>query len=238
MNNRIFLTIIIISPLLFLSSVSAQMGFRGGVGISDIAFSVEGQTPYLSYEANTLEHRNPMLSYQVGVFGTLNLETRFDFQSELLYVKQGLDYTTKFLYGEVPYKININCLNLPLLMRYNIAVNEKRKSGLYAGPYLTWMFRAVKVTEVDGVREKTEMSNVKDVDFGLSGGYSIDFNTSSGQIVVDLRCSYGLINMMDEIEGSIPNYNGPSKAYARNVNISLTAGYCFMNLLSKNTKKP
>jgi hypothetical protein len=172
------------------------------------------------------------------MLGTMDLGKRIDFQPEFLFITQGLDYSTTYMYDDIPYKIRISSLNLPLLVRYKIFLKEKRQSGLYAGPYLSWMFHAVKITEVEGQKEKTEMPNVKTVDFGLSAGYSIDFNLSSGQIIIDLRCSYGLINMMDVIEGSVPDFYGPTEEYARNVNISLTAGYRFSNLWSKNTETP
>jgi len=237
MSNRIFLTSILIFLFLFVSSVSAQIGIKGGVGISDIVFSEEGQTPYLGYEINSLNHRLPMLSFQVGAFGTLELGKRIDFQPELLFITQGLNYSTTYLYDEIPYKINISYLNMPLLLRYKISINKKRQSGLFAGPYVSWKLNAVKITEVGGQTEKIEMSNVKDVDFGIVAGYSIDFNLPSGQIIVDFRCSYSLINIMETIEGYVPYYYGPSKEYARNVSISLAVGYRFLKVWSKNAEE-
>ncbi len=69
--------------LFFTPSTFAQIGFKAGAGVSDIAFLKDGQVPYLSYEINVLEHRIPMTSFQGGVFATLKLGKRFDFQPEL-----------------------------------------------------------------------------------------------------------------------------------------------------------
>ena len=73
------------------------------------------------------------------------------------------------------------------------------------------------------------MSNVKDFDFGIVSGFSVDFTQPSGQLILDFRISYSLMNMMNHLEGYIPWYYGPSQEYARNISISLTAGYRFSN---------
>ena len=236
-DNRLLGIQIGILLFFFHIGASAQIGFKGGVGVSDIAFLKNGQLPYLGYDINQLEHKVPKLSFQLGSMATFELTRRIEFQPELLYTLKGLDYSTKYLYDDITYQINLHYLEVPLLFRYKICLKEKKQSGFLLGPYGAWKFSAKKVTEFEGQREKTNMSNVKGYDFGIIGGYALDFDLLSGQMVIDLRCSYSLVNIMDPIEGHLPWYYGPTKDYARNVNISLTVGYRFLNIWQKKDKK-
>ena len=220
--------------LLSLSTLFAQeVGVKLGLSISDIAFSDEGQTPYLGYEINSLEHRKPLLTYQVGVYASFRISDQFDFQPELLYVTQGLDYSTKYLYDDVKYKIKTSYLQLPLLFKYKTAVKKDKFSGILLGPYAALKLDARRITKIEGQSNKTEMGNVKNSDFGVIGGYAFDFNMISRKMLIDLRASYSLVNMMEKIEGNIPLYTGSNKDYARNISIALTVQY---NLIDSGTK--
>jgi hypothetical protein len=61
--------------LFFTVPLQSQIGIKGGPAISDIVFLVEGQTPYLGYEINSLTHRLPYLTYQFGIFKYYNQHT-------------------------------------------------------------------------------------------------------------------------------------------------------------------
>ena len=223
--------------LFFLPSAFGQIGVKAGAGIADIAFKYYGQTNYLGYEVNTLIHNYPRFSAQAGVFSTFKVAQRIDFQPEVLYSLQGLDYSTKFIYDDISYRLNIHYLKFPLLFKYKTALKKNRDSGIILGPYASWKLKATKKTEVEGQKESTKMPNVKDLDFGLVVGFSFDYNLPKGQLVIDLRSSYSLINMMDRIEGFIPDYTEGSKDYARNVTLSLTVGYRFLNIWSKKANE-
>ncbi len=227
MKSAIFFSSSILFLFFYLPTALSQIGVKGGLGISDIAFKKDGQVPYLGYEIGSLEHRLPKLAFEVGATAILDLNKRFDFQPELLYIFQGLDYSTEYLYDNIAYKINISYLKMPLLFRYKVCMKEKKRSGFFVGPYGSLKLKAVRVTEVEGQKEKTKMSNVKNGDFGIILGYSLDLDLPSGQVVIDLRGSYSLINLMDRLDGYIQWYYGPSKEYVRNVVISLSVGYRF-----------
>ena len=227
---------IVLYLFLIISSASAQFGIKTGPGISDIAFLKEGQTPYVGYEINSLEHRKPMAVFQAGAYGTINISKRIDFQPELLYVMQGLNYSTNYIYDDIKYKLIIQYLQMPLLLKYNLSIRKRKHSGLIAGPYASWKLNAVRITEVEGLRNKTSVTNLKDTDFGVIAGYAFEFKLPSGQMMIELRCGYSLVNMMNRIDGYIPDYYGPSKEYARNVNISLIVGYKFLNIWPGKTE--
>ena len=208
----------------------AQIGIQVGFGISDIGFKNQGQSPYLTHEVNSLEHRLPVVTFQAGAVTTFRLGNRFGFQGELNFAMRGLDYSSEFLFDDITYKMNISYLQLPVLLRYHTSQKTKGRSGFLAGPYLSRKLKAVLVTEIEGQKRKAEVSNVKDFDFGIVGGYFMEIGLTRGDLLIDVRSSFSLNNMMNYVDGYIPKYYGPSKEYARNINISLSIGYRFTNL--------
>ena len=77
------------------------------------------------------------------------------------------------------------------------------------------------------------MINVKDTDIGLTFGFGYDIELTKGEIVIDLLCNYSLVNMMEYVEGHIPEFDGPTTERARNVSIVLMLGYRFSNISKK-----
>ena len=219
--------------LLLIYPVQSQTGFKGGIAISDIVFLVEGQTPYLGYEINGLTHRLPYLTYQFGLFKQFKLNNRLDFQPELLFIKKGLNYGMDFIYDDITYVINMHYLEVPLLLKYNFLLGKENKFALLVGPYASYMINNKRIREIDGKLEKDEMSNIRKTDFGIAASLSYDFNLKNNRLILDLRATYSLVNMMDYIEGYVLRYYGPHEERARNVTIALTMGYYFSSVEPK-----
>ena len=211
MIRKIIILSLFLFPLLALLSATAQIGVKGGIGVSDIVFAVEGQSPYLGYEVDYLEHRKPLVSFQVGGFANFWQKKRFDLQPELVFAHQGLNYNIDFLYASYIYKVNIYYLQVPVLVRYKFLKEKSWHPGLYIGPYGALKLNVVKIKGENGEKIKEDMQNVNNGDFGIVFGINFDIDLSSRQLVVDLRSSYSLINMMQPIEGYIPRYYGPEK---------------------------
>jgi hypothetical protein len=175
------------------------------------------------------------LTYQIGAFATFEVSDKIDFQPELLYVTQGLDYSTKFLYDDVKYKIKSSYLQLPLLFKYRTAIKKKKQSGIFVGPYVAIKLKGKRITEMEGSREKTEVTNLKQTDLGVIAGYAFDFDLASKKMLLEVRTGYSLINMMDRIDGYISSYSGPKNKYARNISITVSAQYQFPHIVRKKS---
>lgn len=218
-----------------LTSLSAQFGIKGGIAASDIAFKKYGQSPYLGYENNSLIHEKPLLSYQLGLFTQLNFRKKWHLQPELLFAAKGINYSKDFLYDDITYKINISYLEVPVLLNYSLSNRDKGRTALYIGPYVAWKLRAMRNTEVEGIREKEKVPNINSGDLGGIAGVAVNRKLLSGQIVFDFRLSFSLINMMDPIEGHVPEHNKTPEEYARNAGIIFSVGYLFDRFpLNKN----
>ncbi len=230
MGNRIIVVGIVTFQLILMSFANAQIGIKAGLGISDIAFLKNGQTPYLGYEVDYLEHRIPGLSYQFGVFATFNINERFEFQPEILYAMQGLDYSTTFLYDDITYKLHLGYLKIPLLVKYRMGIRNRSKSAISAGPYFAYLTKASRTTRFGNQTENNKVTNIRDLDFGLVLAYSFRLADIPGPLHSEVRIEYSLVNIMDPLDNYRPWYYGPGKEYARNINFTLNIGYRFLNL--------
>ena len=65
-------------------------------------------------------------------------------------------------------------------------------------------------------------------------GFGYDFNLNSGQILTEIRTGYSLMNMMNTLDGYIPEYDVPQNPRARNLSLTLIVGYRFTKLFNKN----
>lgn len=230
-------TLLLIGLFLCSTTTTAQVGVKAGIGFSDIVFSIEGQAPYLGYEVDHLSHNYPLFTYQFGVFGNIKLNNRFDFQPEILIIKQGINYDIDFLYQEVTYRMYLWYVQVPLPVQYKFSLKKKNQPNLFLGPYFSVNVRAKRITNYDGNSETNNMENVKPFDFGFVAGFGYDFNLRSRQIVTELRVDYSLINMMNTTDLHIPYYDEPENLKARNISFILMVGYRFDQLFKKNKAK-
>jgi len=237
MKTQIFISICILIHFSAINEATAQFGIKGGPGISDIAFKLSGQTPYLGYEIDFMEHNNPLITFQFGLSQNVTLGRKFNIQPELLFVRQGLDYDISFLYEEITYRIKINYLQVPLIIYYRSAPEKKVHPGLFAGPYISFKLNAVRELSNEENFNENPLTNIHDIDFGMLGGICMDFDFPTGQLNLELRTNFSLINMMDPIEGNLAWYYGPPKEYVRNVSISILMGYRFSKILKSNTNQ-
>ena len=88
--------------------------------------------------------------------------------------------------------------------------------------------------ETDGEKERKEITQVKNFDFGIIGGLAFEIKAPTGHIFLDLRCSYGLIDMMEKLEGYIPAYDDPDTNLSRNMSVTFSVGYRFQDLFNHN----
>lgn len=225
MKYRRILISLLFAALSF--SCFGQIGIIGGAGVCDIVFADEGQIPYLGYDVNYITHRKPLANYQMGVFGTIPINRSFQFQPELLYARQGLNYNIEFLYDNITYRMYIHYIKLPLLIKLKTRPNKKFHPGLFLGPYASLKIKANLKKMIGGNTTEQQATNVKTGDFGIVGGISFDHDLKKGQLISDIRFDYSLMNMMKNIDEYIPNYNGPDKERARNVSLVIMLGYQF-----------
>ena len=225
-RNRL---LIIILLSIIVVPIKSQIGIKGGPALSDIIFTVEGQIPYLGYGTNSLKSKIPNLTFQFGVFKTFKLSNKLEFQPEILYVKKGLNYSANYIYDDISYLIKIHYLEVPLLLKYNLFNIGKNQLSVLFGPYASYAFKNIRIIETDNSKIKEKMPNIRNFDLGVTVSLSYNFSLYNKKLVIDLRTSYGLVNILDFEERFIPQYYAPTDDLARNVYNVFTLGY-FINI--------
>lgn len=196
--KTIFKTTFVAVALLIGTTVSAQeagalkFGVQVGANLSNVSGDVD----------NT----DAKIGFQGGI-------TADYFLTESVFLQSGLAYTNKGYKAEaeaIKTKItaNLNYLQLPIHIGYNIPVSEGLSVNLHAGPYLAYGIGGQTKTKVDG----TEISDIdafgdkgtnENFEFGLSGGVGLGL----GAININLGYEYGLSNS-SKVDGiSIHNNN-------------------------------
>lgn len=162
--------------------------------------------------------------------------------SESFYIQPGLYYNMKGVKAEdkeeSSYKstYNLSYLEVPVLASYRIALSDRAKWQINAGPYFAVGVGGKLKYEGDGEEEKMDAfgkteynedgegedkGDLKRFDFGLSFGIGVSIN----QFYVGLKYDLGLSNIGEKDRW----YKGEeeSKAKIRTGNFAISVGYNF-----------
>lgn len=173
-----------ILTLLFLSgavvSSTAQdrrMGIKGGLNLSNLY-------------VDDVDDENARVGFHVGVYGQIISTETFAIQPELLYTTKGSESEWNGLIDQT-VKFNLNYLELPVLAVFKLGESAE----IHIGPYFSYLLGANIDTEGDlgGTNEELDRDNFKPFDFGLSGGFGLNF----GAVQIGARYNYGLSEIAD-----------------------------------------
>lgn len=173
-----------ILTLLFLSgavvSSTAQdrrMGIKGGLNLSNLY-------------VDDVDDENARVGFHVGVYGQIVSTETFAIQPELLYTTKGSESEWNGLIDQT-VKFNLNYLELPVLAVFKLGESAE----IHIGPYFSYLLGANIDTEGDlgGTNEELDRDNFKPFDFGLSGGFGLNF----GAVQIGARYNYGLSEIAD-----------------------------------------
>lgn len=102
--------------------------------------------------------------------------------------------------SEVSSKLKINYLEIPLLIKWECASNQKVKPFVFAGAYIAFKLKATNEAVDDNV-EPVEINPEEDVkkgDWGIIVGGGLQL----GKIILEARYSWGLKNVIKNTEDS------------------------------------
>lgn len=150
----------------------------------------------------------------LGGFVTFIVNRDWAVQPEFLYVKKGAEYS----FGRVSFKSSYDYLEIPVLAKYTIRVNEKFTPNVYAGPAAGFLVTA---------RWKGESSSMdiggrsNPAEVGLAVGADWTANIEGHNVMVDIRYTRGLSRVNFALTGE------PEPGAIYNSTIGFTAGYLF-----------
>ncbi len=99
--------------------------------------------------------------------------------------------------GEFRYRIDLDYLNMPLLLRYS--TGKKTKLFVNAGPYAAYLIQAtssIRHPFIDGAQvERGQERFYNQLDAGVSGGLGVSVPVDAFKLSAEIRHNYGLYNV-------------------------------------------
>ncbi|MGE5341007.1 MAG: porin family protein [Candidatus Omnitrophota bacterium] len=179
--------IVIVTGLLFASTLQAEIGIKLGVNGSRLRD--------MGTVMGTNETMKNLLGFEGGVFVSLPIVPHILYlQPEALWVQRGgklnLPQTGTIQQRETRYKLNY--IEIPVLLKVKFpgVVAPYILAGGY-GAFKMSSKRVIKVsgTQTEDIKIKT---NLKNMDWGLVGGVGVDFKIGMAKILIEGRYEVGL----------------------------------------------
>jgi len=206
------------------NALHIKTGIKGGMSLSGLMSKTGDFRHAFGYEMDWLSMGNSF-GGQVGLFSTFDISKTFKFQPELFYVNWGGDGSETFVFEKILYKVTIQYIQVPLLLKVNFLSRKKIQPVLHLGPYLALKLNAKKNTEIWGEKEQADLVHVKSLDYGLAAGAGFELALKRGRIIFELRSNLGLKNIMTVPEGMIRLYD--EKDSIRNFSFAFLTGVSF-----------
>jgi len=189
-------------------------GLKLGFGIANIS------TEY----AELNDFLDSRVGFSGGAFLTYALSRQFAVQPEILYVSKGA--SKDFFFFNAHW--NLDYLEIPVLLKFNLMPEGKLQPSLYAGPALD-VLMASKFHIIDETYDIKDYT--KSMDFGLVFGAGLDYK----HITFDVRYALGLTNVVDAAEkineatGAVPgdSYYLEGDPTVKNTDLSFMIGARF-----------
>jgi hypothetical protein len=224
-DKQVFIITCLLSLIIF-SDLQAQFGVKIGVSVSALLSSnADDFRPFLGHKVEWIQYgeSRPVLGIQFGAYYDIKLSDYFDLQPEINFIQRGYWFDQTPLY-DTRYKIKINYLELPLIIKYKAPVNFIN-INVHTGPFAAIKLNATGHLEYEGIQKIESLDCVKDFDYGMVMGLGSEFKVGTGQMLIDLKFNWGLHNMMSQPDDYIDLYEDPGRV--RNLSLILLTGYRF-----------
>jgi len=194
--KKILVSIIFLTFLLNLCS--AQVGIKAGVNLATLVFENEEE----SFE-NLSD--NSVTGFLAGVFFPIPISDNFELQPELLFIQKGnkSSYDLSLLSQKVESRTFYNYVELPVIAKF-IFGPEIARIYVSGGGFAGLSINGKQELETTNTTTNTTTESVRDFDFSdederkrLNYGASLGAGAKLGKIVVDLRYTIGLNNLLD-----------------------------------------
>lgn len=215
---------------------ATSVGIKGGISIPNLKSS--GDNPISSGWSS---RQGPYF----GAIAEINLSEHFCLRAELNYSSQGGKKNGKqvipvdpYLYAVYDNEVKLNYLELPLLIKINLPINERYSFFINGGPYGGYLLSAKSVTAgLSNIYSNEDLTQptlpapvsfdastdvkdqIKNFNFGIQGGIGFSYRMSSKAQYIFLTAggNYGLIHIQrNEADGK--NNTGA---------VTITIGYQF-----------
>jgi len=215
MLKKLMIMFSIVAFLGFMSvNANAGFGIKGGTTSSVWDVELSG----VEVKGNRFEDAS---GFTAGFFFPKEINDVFTIQPELLYTQKG----TIENYMGYTLETSLDYIELPLLFKFSLLINDTIYPNLFFGPYVAYLINAEDKVN-NGVTRKITALN--DFDAGAVVGAGIDFKVSGHKITLEGRYSRGMVNIADsnfKYQGNETDQG--NKTDVRNESIMFLVGFTF-----------
>ncbi len=182
-------------------------------------FGIKGGLNFANLYISDVKDANLKLGVNAGFFAKLPIVQGVSIQPELLWSNKGSKVTyDNAVQGSGEYRFNLNYIETPLTMIFNLTKNFNVSAGAYAAYLASANVKDMRSDgSIQGARD-LDAENFHRFDWGLVGGLGVDV----GNITFGARYSYGLMNV-----GKSDNLSGQLTKDSKNSVATLFIGFGF-----------
>jgi hypothetical protein len=165
----------------------ATFGVQGGINIANVSFSGGDPTePVPDFKSKTR-----------GVFGGFvakDFNAKAGLQVDFLYSQKGTKATITDGIDTFTFEATVDYIEIPVLIRGNIPGSGSVKARVFGGPSFAFKVTDDTTTTLNGIELEDDETEIKGNDFGFVIGGAVQF----GQVFVDVRYNWGLVNILKD----------------------------------------
>lgn len=153
-----------------------------------------------------------------GAFYTLSLNDQIAIQPEFYYSQKGIKVSGTLEGTKISGKDSLNYLDIPVLMKMRIPAQGKLTPSIFAAPCVSILLDAKEMAEWNGESQEQDIKeDLNSLDFGMSLGATLEFETRHGILIIDLRYTLGLTKIL----------KFPDDPNSKNSSLTLMTGFAF-----------
>ena len=173
----VVLSLLTVRPM---AAADTSFGLKAGISIANFKGS---------------PHSSSLTNLTLGGFAVFRLTDYLFLQPELNFVQKGQKTQSAYYWlPNVPIKIKIHYLEIPVLIKFNLTSESSITPSLLAGPYMA--FKLHSRTQAGGV--SLDWHHFKSTDFGIVLGGALDCKMGKNTLVFDLRYNLGLSKIAED----------------------------------------
>jgi hypothetical protein len=221
MKNKILITSIILSVMVMALPSIAQEKKSEEKQNEKLRLGIKGSfniTTLNSIKNSSVD--NFSIGFSAGLFAKLPLVRKMSVQPELYVATKGatVSYSDPLLKGSAKY--NLNYIELPIFLVYNVTPNFNFHAGPYAGVLISGNAKNETAAHVFDFENNINKDNYNRIDAGIAAGVGMDI----GAIGIGLRYYQGLTRIGKEKAYTGFNYTFPDAVngvFSAYINISI-----------------
>ncbi len=188
--------IVVLASLFMLSLVTMparagiHFGLKGGITLANIK---SDPPTFEGFEWKTKQGLAGGASLEIGLI------KGFSLQPEILYVQKGAKITANIEGTDITLKANIDYIEIPLLLKYNLITGGPTIPSVYVGPYIGFNTKAEFVMSAAGYPEEREdiKDDIKNTEYGLTFGVGLTQKLGLFRVTLDARYDLGISNIIE-----------------------------------------